>query len=424
MSSSNITDSADGHNIRENNSQDKRSGRKVPKVKVENLIKVFGDHPEKAIELLEQGYSKDEILEKRRQTVGVHSVSFEVNASETFVLMGLSGSGKSTLLRCINRLIEPTRGKVIIDGEDILQADKEKLREIRRKKLGMVFQRFALFPHKTVVDNVAYGLEIQGIDVEKRRETARKVLETVGLKGWEESYPAQLSGGMQQRVGLARALASDPDILLMDEAFSALDPLIRKEMQDELLSLQAKLNKTIIFVTHDLDEALKIGDRIALMKDGAIVQIGTAEEILTNPANEYVEKFVEDVDISKVLTAEGVMRSPNATVTLKDGPRLALRRMREQGISSIFVVTKDRKVEGLLTAEDALAAAEAKKESIKDAVITDIPRVSPDTPLTDLIPVIADSKYPVVVTSEDGTLLGIIIRGAVLAGMVRKGENR
>jgi len=424
MSSSNITDSADGHNIRENNSRDKRSGRKVPKVKVENLIKVFGDHPEKAIELLEQGYSKDEILEKTRQTVGVHSVSFEVNASETFVLMGLSGSGKSTLLRCINRLIEPTRGKVIIDGEDILQADKEKLREIRRKKLGMVFQRFALFPHKTVVDNVAYGLEIQGIDVEKRRETARKVLETVGLKGWEESYPAQLSGGMQQRVGLARALASDPDILLMDEAFSALDPLIRKEMQDELLSLQAKLNKTIIFVTHDLDEALKIGDRIALMKDGAIVQIGTAEEILTNPANEYVEKFVEDVDISKVLTAEGVMRSPNATVTLKDGPRLALRRMREQGISSIFVVTKDRKLEGLLTAEDALAAAEAKKESIKDAVITDIPRVSPDTPLTDLIPVIADSKYPVVVTSKDGTLLGIIIRGAVLAGMVRKGENR
>lgn len=423
MDSSNITDGADGHNIRDNNSQNKRCDEKVPKIKIENLIKVFGDHPSKAIELLEQGYSKEEILKKTRQTIGVHSVNFEVYAQETFVLMGLSGSGKSTLLRCLNRLIEPTRGKVLIDGEDILQADKETLREVRRKKLGMVFQRFALFPHKTVVDNVAYGLEVQGIDIEKRREVANKVLETVGLKGWADSYPSQLSGGMQQRVGLARALASDPDILLMDEAFSALDPLIRKEMQDELLSLQAKLNKTIIFVTHDLDEALKIGDRIALMKDGAIVQIGTPEEILTNPANEYVEKFVEDVDISRVLTAEGVMKSPNATVTPKDGPRLALRRMREQGISSIFVLTKDRKLEGLLTAEDALAAAEAKKDTIKDAIITDIPRVSPDTPLTDLIPIIADSKYPVVVTSEDGVVLGIIIRGAVLAGMVRKGEN-
>lgn len=422
MGSSNIISKSKRHNIRENDSVNGSEG-KVSKVKVENLVKVFGDHPQKALDLLDQGYSKDEILEKTRQTVGVHNVSFEVQAGETFVLMGLSGSGKSTLLRCINRLIEPTRGRVLIDGEDITQLDKNKLIEVRRKKLGMVFQRFALFPHKTVIDNVAYGLEVQGIKKEERQETARKVLEVVGLKGWEHSYPAQLSGGMQQRVGLARALASDPDILLMDEAFSALDPLIRKEMQDELLSLQAKLNKTIIFVTHDLDEALKIGDRIALMKDGVIVQIGTPEEILTNPANEYVEKFVEDVDISKVLTAEGVMKSPSITITVKDGPRVALRRMREQGISSIFVVTRDRKLEGLVTAEDALAAAEEKKNTVKDIIIKDIPRVSPDTPLNDLIPIIADSKFPVVVTSEDNKLLGIIVRGSVLAGMVRKGEN-
>ena len=402
---------------------DKRSDGILPKVKVENLSKVFGDHPEKAIELLEQGYSKDEILEKTRQTIGVNNANFEVYSQETFVLMGLSGSGKSTLMRCVNRLIEPTIGKVLIDGEDILQADKENLREMRRKKLGMVFQRFALFPHKTILDNVAYGLEVQGIDVQARHDASQKVLDMVGLKGYEDSYPAKLSGGMQQRVGLARALASDPDILLMDEAFSALDPLIRKEMQDELLSLQAKMNKTIIFVTHDLDEALKIGDRIALMKDGAIVQIGSGEEILTRPANEYVRKFVEDVDISKVLTAEGVMKSPSTTVTTKDGPRLALRRMKELGISSIFVVSRDRKLEGLLTAEDALTAAEAQQETIKDYITKDIPRVSPGTPLTELIPIIADSKYPVVVTSDDSTLQGIIIRGAVLAGMVRKGED-
>lgn len=395
----------------------------LPKIKVEKLDKVFGDNPKKAIEMMEQGYSKNEILKKTRHTIGVQDVSFEVYPKETFVLMGLSGSGKSTLLRCLNRLIEPTRGKVIIDEEDITKINKERLMEIRRKKLGMVFQKFALFPHKTVLDNVAYGLEIQGIEKLKRYGTASKILEVVGLKGWEGNYPSQLSGGMQQRVGLARALASDPDILLMDEAFSALDPLIRKEMQDELISIQAKLNKTIIFVTHDLDEALKIGDRIALMKDGVIVQIGTPEEILTNPANEYVEKFVEDVNISKVLTAEGVMIKPSVTITDKDGPRLALRRMKEQGISSIFVASKDRTLQGIITAEDALEAARDKKENIAEIIIKDVPRVKPDTPLNDIIPIIASSKYPVVVTTENNKLLGIIVRGTVLAGMIRKGDN-
>lgn len=395
----------------------------MSKIIVEDLAKVFGDHPEKALKMLREGYSKSEILEKTRQTVGVFDINFEVNEGEVFVLMGLSGSGKSTLLRCINRLIEPTSGKIIIDGEDITVAKPEVMREIRRKKISMVFQRFALFPHRTVLDNAAYGLEIQGVPLEKRREKAMQVLEVVGLKGWENSMPAQLSGGMQQRVGLARALANDPDILLMDEAFSALDPLIRKEMQDELLSLQSSLNKTIIFVTHDLDEAMKIGDRIALMNDGAIVQTGTAEEILTSPANEYVEKFVEDVDRSKILTAEGVMKAPDPVVSLKDGPHVALRLMKEHGISSIFVVTRERKLVGIVLAEDAVRAVKEQKEDFKDIIIRDVPRVSPNTPVVDIIPMIAESRFPVAVTLEEGKLVGILVRGSVLAGMVRKGES-
>ncbi len=393
----------------------------MSKIIVKNLVKVFGDRPEKAVEMLRNGSSKDEIMKKTRQTVGIYDINFEVNKGEVFVLMGLSGSGKSTLLRCINRLIEPTGGTITVDGEDISGVESDLLREIRRKKMGMVFQRFALFPHRTVLDNVAFGLEIQGVPAEKRREKARQVLEIVGLKGWEESMPSQLSGGMQQRVGLARALVSDPDILLMDEAFSALDPLIRKDMQEELLSLQSSLNKTIIFVTHDLDEALKIGDRIALMRDGTIVQIGMPEEILTNPANEYVEKFVEGVDVSKVITAEGVMKSPDPVVTMRDGPRMALRLMKEHGISSIFVTTRERKLVGIVLAEDALQALHEHKRNFNDIIITDVPTVSPDTPIIDIIPIIAESRIPVAVTKEDGSLMGILVRGAVLAGMARKG---
>lgn len=395
----------------------------MTKVSVRNLVKIFGEHPNRAIKMLEQGKSKEEILAATKSTVGVHSVSFDITAGETFVLMGLSGSGKSTLLRCINRLIEPTGGQVLIDGEDITKVDEATLRQARRSKLGMVFQRFALFPHRTVLDNVAFGLEVQGMEKGERLAKARQVLEVVGLKEWEESMPDQLSGGMQQRVGLARALASDPDILLMDEAFSALDPLIRKGMQDELLSLQATLNKTIVFVTHDLDEALKIGDRIALMKDGAIIQIGTPEEILTNPANEYVAKFVEDVDMSKVLTAEGVMKKPDAVVTTKDGPRQALRRMKENGISSIFVLSKDRRLAGLVLADDALQAIEEHKDNLNDIIVRDTPKVAPATPLNDLIPLIAESRFPIAVIDEQERMLGVIVRGSVLAGMVRRGGD-
>jgi glycine betaine/proline transport system ATP-binding protein len=250
--------------------------------------------------------------------------------------MGLSGSGKSTLARCINRLIEPTSGEIYIDGENITTMSYKELLQIRRNKIGMVFQNFALFPHLNLLDNVAYGLKVQGVPVEKRYEKASESLKGVGLSGWEKHYPQQLSGGMRQRVGLARALANDPDILLMDEAFSALDPLIRQDMQDELMNLQDKMNKTIVFITHDLNEALKLGDRIALMKDGKINQIGTPEEILISPATEYVARFVEGVDKTKVLTASHVMKRPDPLVYAKDGPRVALLKMKEAGISSIL----------------------------------------------------------------------------------------
>ena len=327
------------------------------KIKVENLVKVFGHNPTKGVELLKQGLTKDKIMEKTGLAVGVGGVSFEVQEGQILVIMGLSGSGKSTLIRLLNRLIEPTSGKIVVDGQEVTGMNQDELRELRRRKFAMVFQKFALFPHRTVLKNAEYGLEIQNVDPAIRSEKALKALELVGLKGWESNYPDQLSGGMQQRVGLARALAVDPDILLMDEAFSALDPLIKKEMQDELLSLQNRVQKTIVFITHDLDEALKLGDKIILMKDGMVVQEGTPEDILTNPATEYVEKFVEDVNMSKVLTAQGVMKKLRNVAFPKDGPRTALRKMQEEGISSIFVVNKDFQVQGVVLAEEAAKAA-------------------------------------------------------------------
>jgi len=275
----------------------------MSKIQVKALYKIFGPKPKEALQRLKNGDSKDEIHRETGMTVGVNNATFNVEEGEFFVIMGLSGSGKSTLIRLINRIIEPTSGAIQIDGEDITKLTKKELIQIRRGKLGMVFQNFGLLPHRNILQNVEYGLEVQNVATEKREKRAREAIEVVGLNGYEDSKPDQLSGGMQQRVGLARALANETDILLMDEAFSALDPLIRKEMQDELLQLQEKLKKTVLFITHDLDEALKLGDRIAIMKNGRIVQIGTPEEILTEPANKYVYNFVEDVDRSKILLA-------------------------------------------------------------------------------------------------------------------------
>jgi len=390
-------------------------------IEVQSLTKVFGNDPKRAYRLLEEGWTKERIAKETKLTVGVNRVSFSIEAGEIFVIMGLSGSGKSTLVRLLNRLIEPTSGKVLINGKDIVQLGAEELRQTRRKTISMVFQKFALFPHRTVQENVEYGLEIQGVPKEERRKKAADTLALVGLAGWENKRPDELSGGMQQRVGLARGLANDPDILLMDEAFSALDPLIRKDMQDELLELQATMKKTIIFITHDLDEALRIGDRIALMKDGAVVQVGTPEEILTHPANEYVERFVEDVDLSKVLTAARVMVRAE-TITLDRGPRVALQLMRDRGISNLYVVDKSRQLLGVVTAE---ASAEAAKSGrgLEDILLRDTTTVAPDVQLSELFDAVSAAKVPVAVVDERKRLLGIIIRGAVLSALSGSGNG-
>ncbi|WP_182200856.1 quaternary amine ABC transporter ATP-binding protein [Paraliobacillus salinarum] len=393
----------------------------MPVIKVEGLSKVFGKNTKESLKLLDQGMKKEEILKKTGDTVGVNRVSFEVEQGEVFVIMGLSGSGKSTLVRLINRLIEPTEGSVLVGGENLATMNKDNLRRVRREKLSMVFQKFALFPFRTILENAEFGLEIQGIDKDERSKKAKEALELVGLGNYINQYPGQLSGGMQQRVGLARALANDPEVLLMDEAFSALDPLIRKDMQDELMDLQDKMKKTIVFITHDLDEALRIGDRIALMKDGSIVQIGTPEEILVNPANDYVEKFVEDVDRSKVLTAEHIMKRPETVNIEKHGPRVALERMREEGLSSIYVIDGKRNLKGYVTADDA---SEARKKEIRDLneiLKTDVPTVEREKPMQEIFDIIHDTPVPVAVV-EDNKLQGIIVRGAVIAALAGESE--
>ncbi|MGP4039817.1 quaternary amine ABC transporter ATP-binding protein [Gracilibacillus sp. D59] len=385
-------------------------------ISVKNLSKIFGKKTKEALSLLDEGYKKEEILEKTGCTVGVNRATFDVEEGEVFVIMGLSGSGKSTLVRLLNRLIDPTEGDVKVGGENLAKVGKETLRKVRREKMSMVFQKFGLFPFRTVLENAEFGLEIQGINKEERAEKAKEALELVGLGSFIHQYPDQLSGGMQQRVGLARALANDPEVLLMDEAFSALDPLIRKDMQDELLDLQQKMKKTIIFITHDLDEALRIGDRIALMKDGSIVQIGTPEEILVNPANDYVERFVEDVDRSKVLTASHIMKRPETVDIEKHGPRVALERIREQGLSSIYVVDRSRQLKGYAIADDVKQARENEEKELNGILRTDMPTVGLEAPIQEIFEIIHDAPVPVAVVDE-GKLKGIIVRGAVIAAL-------
>lgn len=401
-----------------NNAEDIMANQKI---RVEGLYKIFGPNPEKAIDLLKKGLCKNEIMEKIQHGVGVADASFTVNEGEILVIMGLSGSGKSTLVRCINRLIEPTAGRVIVNDEDITKLSLEALRQFRVNHFGMVFQNFALFPHRSVIQNVEYGLEIRKMDPSERKKRAMEALAQVGLEGWENSYPDQLSGGMQQRVGLARALALDADIMLMDEAFSALDPLIRSDMQDELLLLQEEVKKTIIFISHDLDEALKLGDRIVLMKDGAIIQTGSAEEILTAPADEYVAKFVQDVDMTKVITAESVMiKNKEMAYAKTDGPKAVLHKMKHSEMSQIFV-RKDGKLLGLVSADEASEALKRGDKKLDRIIRTDIQTVSPDTPALDIIPMLADSDYPIPVVDDRHRLKGVIIKGSLLAGLAGKG---
>ena len=393
------------------------------KLEVKNLYKVFGPNPRRVLKAIKNGASKEQLLKDTGHGIGVRDASFEVLEGEVFVIMGLSGSGKSTLVRCINRLIEPTSGDIILDGQSVTKSDSKELLEIRRKKIGMVFQNFALLPHRTIKENVAFGLEIQAESVDVRDKKAIEALEMVGLKGYEDMFPSQLSGGMQQRVGLARALATDPDILLMDEAFSALDPLIRKEMQSELMTLQSRMQKTIIFITHDLDEALRIGDRIAIMKDGEIMQIGTPEEILTDPADDYVKEFVQDVNRAKVVTASSIMKNPDTIISSKDGARVAVRRMRSAGISSIFVLDRQRKLKGIISIEDAMKLVKEESNDIDSIIDKDVYTVSPDTSIEEILPLAVNTKYPIVVADDEGVLQGIIVRVSVLSGILGEEED-
>ncbi|KIE21896.1 ABC transporter ATPase [Vibrio sinaloensis] len=396
-----------------------------PLIEISGLYKVFGPKPASVMERVKRGDSKDQVLADTGHTVGLKEIDLKINKGEIFVIMGLSGSGKSTLIRHFNRLIDPTEGKILVEGTDVMQLNQKELEQFRRKKMSMVFQRFGLLPHRTVVDNVAYGLEIQGLSKQERTDKAFQWLDTVGLKGYENQYPSQLSGGQQQRVGLARALCTDAEILLMDEAFSALDPLIRSEMQDQLIELQEKLHKTIVFITHDLDEALRLGDRIAILKDGLLVQQGTPDEILLNPADDYVEAFVKDVNRARALTVETVMNPPASRITANTIQE-AIAQMKGIKQDYAYHVT-DEGYQGVLTKEGLLdAAKQTSTEEIGDEIYEEVPAISPDSAIEEVLMESISSDYSLPVVDDEGNLQGELERSAVaeiFADNV-EGENR
>lgn len=393
------------------------------KIEVKNLFKIFGPHPKKAMALLKQGLSKEEIFEKTETTVGVQDANFEINTGEIFVIMGLSGSGKSTMVRMLNRLIEPTAGQVLIDGEDIVAMNDDQLVKVRRAKLSMVFQSFALMPHMTVLQNAAFGLEMDGVDKQTREQRALQALEQVGLDAWAESRPDELSGGMQQRVGLARGLAVDPDILLMDEAFSALDPLIRTEMQDELLKLQAKAKRTIVFISHDLDEAMRIGDRIAIMEGGRVVQVGTPEEILQNPADDYVRAFFRGVDPTNILTAGDIASDTQVTIPITDGknPRAGLQRLIKNDRDYAYVLDREKIFKGIVSTDTLkeMLDNEAVPHLIPNAYLDEVVAAHKDDSLQDILPKVAGNPWPLPILDDDGKYLGAISKNLFLKTLHR-----
>lgn len=391
-------------------------------LEVKNLFKVFGETPEDAFTLIEQGLNKDQIFEQTGLTVGVKDVSLSINEGEIFVIMGLSGSGKSTLVRLLNRLIEPTRGSVLLKGSDIAHISEHELREVRRQNISMVFQNFALMPHMTVIENTAFGLELAGVPEAQRHQAAKAALERVGLDAYCESYPDELSGGMKQRVGLARALTNDPDILLMDEAFSALDPLIRTEMQDELIRLQNDDKRTIVFISHDLDEAMRIGDRIAIMQDGVVVQVGTPDEILHQPANDYVSSFFRGVNVASVFCAKDIARKNPAAVFKKhdnDGPAAAMQMLLDNDREFGIVVDRANKYTGIVSL-DSLKEAKREQRSLSSALLADTVTISPDVSVGDLIGQVAQVPYSVPVVDDDGRYYGVITKTRLLQTLDRE----
>ncbi|AUG52723.1 glycine betaine/L-proline ABC transporter ATP-binding protein ProV [Thalassospira marina] len=394
------------------------------KIVVKDLYKVFGDHPEQAMKMVRDGIDKADIFEKTGQTVGVCGANFTVREGEIFVVMGLSGSGKSTLVRLLNRLIEPTAGQVLYDGVDIAAMNAQELMNLRRRDMSMVFQSFALMPHLSVVDNAAFGLELAGVPAEERQKRALDALEQVGLRAQADSYPDELSGGMQQRVGLARALANDPAVMLMDEAFSALDPLIRAEMQDELLILQREHKRTIIFISHDLDEAMRIGDRIAIMQGGIVVQVGTPEEILNNPANDYVKSFFRGVDVSTILTAKDIVSKRETTVIEREGVGLktAQRRLETENRDFGYIVGSNMEFHGVISQESVERAIKAGAERLSAAFLPDIEAVTEDTQLSELIGKVAHAPCGVPVVTGGGQYTGVIRKAKLLATLDPEGD--
>jgi len=392
------------------------------KVVVKNLYKIFGDTPKKALELLRQGVDKDKIFDRTGQTVGVCDASFSINAGEIFVIMGLSGSGKSTLVRLLNRLIEPSAGQVLVDGRDIAAMNDEELLQLRRKDMSMVFQSFALMPHLTIMQNAAFGLDLAGTASAERERRALEALDQVGLKAWANSYPDELSGGMQQRVGLARALANDPSVMLMDEAFSALDPLIRSEMQDELLKLQENSSRTIIFISHDLDEAMRIGDRIAIMEGGRVVQVGTPDDILRNPSDDYVRAFFRGVDIATVFKAADIARKKQVTVIERkdNGVRSALQRLKEYDRDYGYVIDKGQHLHGVVSVDSLTEQLTTDKPSLSAAYLTDIEPLDADTHVNDLIGAVANSPCGLPVIDGDRRYLGVVTKAGLLETLDRE----
>jgi glycine betaine/proline transport system ATP-binding protein len=392
-------------------------------IEVSGLWKIFGPNADDILNSEKRTATREAIHEETGCVVAVRDVSFNVHQGELFVIMGLSGSGKSTLIRCILRLVEPTAGKIIINGEDVCSFDNKQLIALRRNTVSMIFQHFGLFPHRNVIDNVAYGLKVRGVAKGERYKRAREVIEKVGLKEWENYYPDALSGGMQQRVGIARALTNDPEILLMDEPFSGLDPLIRRQMQDELLDIQDELHKTILFVTHDLDEALKLGSRIAIMRDGEIIQTGIPEEVVTTPINDYVREFVQDASPAKVLTAGSIMTQPETVIYEWQGPKAALHLLKTSKSDHGFLVTRGRKFLGLVTEKRLAKLINNKGKAIKEALEPDTATSTSDMLLEDLFCLAVATKYPIPVVDEREKLIGEIDNETILSSMVQYKET-
>ena len=396
----------------------------MTKIEIKDLSILFGPEKAKAKKMIKQGKSKQEILKETGCTIAVRNANLEIEEGEMFVIMGLSGSGKSTLVRCINRLNEPSMGEIWLSGRNITSLSDKELLQIRRKEMAMVFQHFGLLPHRTVLSNIAFGLELQGVPKEEREKKAYESIAVVGLKGYENQRVDELSGGMQQRVGLARALANDPEVLLMDEAFSALDPLIREQMQDELLDLQEKMKRTIVFITHDLDEAIKLGDRIAIMKDGEVVQVGTPEEILTDPANDYVTRFTESVDRGRVVTASSIMLTQPIVVRIrKDGPEAIIRKMREKRLYALPVIGTDEQFLGEIRLKDVLRLRKEGARDISSIVMKEVPSVLENMTVEDMLPLLPKVQQALPVVDENNRLKGVVSTSAIIIEMTGKDQK-